>query len=88
MKKREVTFLLVALILGAVLGGVVGDIICAFLPDGAVKTLLSINHPIGVGPSQFDFYAISFTFGLQLRLNFMSALVILLVIIYFRWWYL
>ncbi|MCX6834803.1 MAG: DUF4321 domain-containing protein [candidate division Zixibacteria bacterium] len=88
MKRREVTFLLVALILGAVLGGVLGDIIGTFLPQGAAKTVFSKNIQIGVGPSQFDFYAVSFTFGLQFRLNFMSILVVLLVIIYFRWWYL
>jgi hypothetical protein len=88
MKSREVTFLLVALILGAVLGGLLGDIIGTFLPEGAAKTVFAKNIQIGFGPSQFDFYAISFTVGLHFRLNFMSVLVVLLVIIYFRWWYL
>ena len=35
-----------------------------------------------------DFYAISFTFGLTLKINFMSMLMVLLVIVYLRWWYL
>ena len=88
MKSREVTFLLVALILGAVLGGVLGDIINTFLPQGAAKTVFSKNIQIGFGPTQIDFYAITLTLGLQFRLNLMSGLIVLLVIIYFRWWYL
>jgi hypothetical protein len=83
MKKREVTFIVIALILGSVFGGLVGDIIGTFLPPGAAKTI-----EIGCDTFKVDFYAISVTFGLTLKINFMSVLVVLLVIVYFRWWYL
>lgn len=88
MKKREVTFIIIALVLGAVFGGLIGDIIGTFLPPGAAKTLFTKSLPIGCDTFKVDFYAISFTFGLTLRINFMSILVVLLVIVYFRWWYL
>ena len=88
MKRRELTFLITALILGAVLGGLVGDIIGTFLPPGAAKTVFTKSIQIGFGPAQVDFFSIAFTFGLKLKINFMSVLVVLLVIIYFRWWYL
>ena len=88
MKRRELTFLITALILGAVLGGLVGDIIGTFLPPGAAKTVFTKSVEIGLSPSQVDFYSLSFTFGLKVKINFMSALVVLLVIVYFRWWYL
>ncbi|MCD6250620.1 MAG: DUF4321 domain-containing protein [candidate division Zixibacteria bacterium] len=88
MKKRELTFLITALILGAVLGGLVGDIVGTFLPTGAAKTVFSKSIQIGMEPTQVDFYAISFTFGLKFKINFMSVLIVLLVIVYFRWWYL
>lgn len=87
MKKREVTFILVALILGAVVGGLIGDVIAEMLPPGAAKTVFGKNIEIGVDTFRVDFYAIAFTFGLKLKVNFMSVLVLLLVIIYFRWWY-
>jgi hypothetical protein len=87
VKKRELTFIIVALILGAVIGGLIGDIIGTFLPAGAAKTVFSKSIPIGFDTVKVDFYAISFTFGLKLKINFMSMLVVLLVIIYFRWWY-
>ena len=87
MKKRELTFIIVALVLGAVLGGLVGDIIGTFLPAGAAKTVFTKSIEIGFDTVKVDFYALSFTFGLKLKINFMSMLVVLLVIIYFRWWY-
>jgi len=88
LKKRELTFIIIALLLGAIIGGLVGDIIGTFLPAGAAKTVFTKSIIIGFEPAQVDFYAISFTFGLKLKINFMSMLVVLLVIIYFRWWYL
>ncbi|MEW5795843.1 MAG: hypothetical protein AB1772_05735 [Candidatus Zixiibacteriota bacterium] len=88
MKRREVVFLTTALILGAVLGGLLGDIIGTFLPEGAAKTVFAKSIQLGIGPSEFHFYTISFTLGFHFKVNFMSLLIILLVIIYFRWWYL
>ena len=88
MKRRETTFIIVALILGAVFGGLTGDIIGTFLPDSAAKTVFTTSIPIGFDAVKIDLYTIAFTIGLKLKINFMSMLVVLLVIIYFRWWYL
>jgi len=88
MKKRELTFIVVALVLGAVIGGLLGDIIGTFLPAGAAKTVFSKSIQIGLDTTRIDFYSISLTFGLMFKINFMSVLAVLLVIVYFRWWYL
>lgn len=88
MKRRELTFIIVALILGAVAGGLIGEVIGTYLPPGAAKTLFTKSIEIGCDTFKVDFYAISFTLGLTLKINFMSILVLLLVIVYFRWWYL
>lgn len=88
MKKREVVFIVTALILGAVMGGLIGDIIGTFLPPGGAKTLFSKSIQIGMDTTRIDFYAISFTFGLMVKINFLSVLTVILVIVYFRWWYL
>ena len=87
MKKREVTFLLVALILGAILGGLVGELVGSFLPDGSVKTLFTKSFDIGFKPAELKLYAISLTFGLMFKINFVSVISVLLVIAYFKWWY-
>lgn len=88
MKRREVIFIVTGLIIGAVIGGLVGDIISTFLPPGAAKTLFSKSIQIGIDTTRFDFYAITFTFGLMVKINFLSVLTVILVIVYFRWWYL
>jgi hypothetical protein len=88
MKSREVVFLTVALILGAVVGGLIGQLVGSLLPEGAVKTLFMEAIDIGVKPFSIEFYALSLTFGLMVKINFVSILMIIFVIIYFRWWYL
>jgi len=88
VKRRELTFIVTALILGAVIGGLIGDVIGTFLPPGAAKTVFSKSIEIGFSPAKLEFYAVSFTLGLMFKINFMSVLVVLLVIVYFRWWYL
>jgi len=88
MKRRELTFIITALILGAVIGGLIGDVIGTFLPPGAAKTVFTKSIEIGFSPTKLEFYAVSFTLGLMFKINFMSVLVVLLVIVYFRWWYL
>lgn len=88
MKRREVLFIVTALILGAVVGGVIGDIIGTFLPPGAAKTLFSKSIQIGLDTTRIDFYAVALTFGLMVKINFVSVLTVIFVIVYFRWWYL
>ncbi len=89
MKKSEVIFLTVALILAAVIGGLIGEVVGSFIPEGAVKTLFekSIDN-IGIHPFHINVYAIDFTFGLLIKINFVSVLLVIGVLIYYRWWYL
>jgi hypothetical protein len=88
LKSRDVTFLLVALVLAAVVGGLIGDIVGTFLPEGAVKTLFQKNIPIGFKPLTVELFALSFTIGLMVKINFVSILFLILVVVYFRWWFL
>ena len=98
MNSRELTFIIVALLLATVFGGFLGQMIGEYLPDGAVKTLFQQNLEIGIGkkgvavneiqePVTINLYSISFAFGLLIKINFVSVLMVILVIIYFKWWY-
>jgi len=87
MKKREILFLTVTLVLGAVIGGLIGELVGSFLPDGAVKTLFIESKTIGFKTLTVELYALSFTVGLMVKINFVSVLMVIFVIVYFRWWY-
>jgi hypothetical protein len=88
LKGREITFLLVALVLAAVVGGLIGEIIGSFMPEGAVRTLFKESVTIGFKPLTVELYAISFTIGFLVKINFVSILFIIMVVLYFRWWFL
>ncbi len=88
MRKPQAWLLIVALLLGAILGGLLGEIIGSFLPEGAAKTLFSRSVEIGFDSTTLNLFTITFTIGLLIKLNFVSLLMVVLVLVYFRWWYL
>ena len=99
MRDKEIKFIIFALVLAAIVGGFLGQLIGEYLPDGAVKTLFVKSLDIGIGqrgvtvndlqqPLNINLYSISLAFGLLIKINFVSILMIILVIIYFKWWYL
>ncbi len=90
MRRNEITFLIFALLLATIVGGLLGDMIGEFLPQGTAKTLFQKNVQIGIGvdhPVSADFFSISFAFSFAFRINFVSVLFMIMVLIYFRWWY-
>ncbi|HBC45878.1 MAG TPA: hypothetical protein DEO84_10475 [candidate division Zixibacteria bacterium] len=99
MRDKEIKFIIISLIMAAIVGGFLGQLIGEYLPDGAVKTLFVKSMDIGIGqrgvsvneiqePIYINLYSISLAFGLLIKINFVSLLMIILVIIYFKWWYL
>ncbi|MBI3873268.1 MAG: DUF4321 domain-containing protein [candidate division Zixibacteria bacterium] len=97
MKGRELSFLIVGIVMAAVGGAVVGDALGSFLPEGTIKTLFQKHVEIGLGrtvgmqtaePLSINLYALSLVLGLTIRINLVSVLFVLLLLVYFRWWYL
>lgn len=87
MRAKEVSFITVSLVLAVVVGGFLGELVGSFLPQGAVKTLFEKNVQFGLEQFTIDIYALRFTFGVIFKVNFLSVLGAVLVIIYFRYWY-
>ena len=88
MKRSEIGYVVIGVLLAGIVGGLIGEIIGSFLPQGTVKTLFTQSIPMGFGPLSFEFYTISFTLGVLFQLNFVSVLMMIFVLAYFRWWYL
>jgi len=87
LKRPEIFSIVITLLLAAVIGGLIGDLIGSYIPEGAIKILFTKSIDIGFKTVSFDFYSISLTFGLMVKINFVSILMVILVIVYFRWWY-
>jgi hypothetical protein len=90
LRKINPTLIVFSLLLAAIVGGLLGDVIGEFLPDGSAKTLFQKNIQVGIGvdePISADFFSISFAFSFAFRINFVSVLFLVMVLIYFRWWY-
>ena len=87
MKRRELAFLFFSIFVAAIFGAVTGDVVSGVLPDGAAKTLLGKHIEVGFDATKVDLYALSFTVGFLVRINFMSILLVIFVLVYFRWWY-
>ena len=89
MKRSELIYVIIGLLLAGIVGGLVGDIIGSFLPDGTtMQTLFTKSKNVGFEQVNIEFYSISLKFGLVFQFNFVSVLMMLFVLAYFRWWYL
>lgn len=97
LKRQELTFLIVGMLLAAIAGGLIGDLVGSFLPEGTIRTLFKTNIEIGFGqgvdlkpvqPLVLNLYAITLILGFTLKINFVSVLFVFLVFVYFQWWYL
>ena len=88
MKRRDKTFIIFALILAAIVGGLIGHIVGSFLPaESAAKTLFSNEFSVGFDETTLDLWVITVTFGIWIKINFVSVLTMILVLVYFKWWY-
>lgn len=88
MRRSEIGYVVVGILVAGVVGGLIGEIIGSFLPEGTAKLLFLKSSTIGFEPTTLHFYSITFTAGLLLKFNFVSILMMVFVLAYFRWWYL
>jgi len=88
VKRSELGYVVLGVLLAGIVGGLVGEIIGSFLPDGAAKTLFLTSFPVGFKPFTLQLYSITVDFGIMFNFNFVSVLMMIFVLAYFRWWYL
>jgi hypothetical protein len=55
---------------------------------GPPRPFFSRSVEIGFDSTTLNLFTITFTIGLLIKLNFVSLLMVVLVLVYFRWWYL
>lgn len=66
--KSNTTMLIVLIIIGSIFGSLLGEIFGTFFP------LLNSSYTMGFAPITIDLMAISFTFGLQIKISIFTIL--------------
>lgn len=88
MRRSELVYVIIGVLVAGVVGGLIGEIIGSFLPEGAAKVLFMKSVLVGFDATTLQFYTLTLTLGLLFKFNFVSVLLMLFVLAYFRWWYL
>jgi hypothetical protein len=87
-RRRPFAVVALVLFLGIVVGTVVGEAVGLLLPEDKVIRKVFVNSTdFHVGPVHIDLVVFSFTFGLSLRVNLMSALGVFVVSFLLKWYW-
>lgn len=86
--RRSLGLVALIFILGIILGSVVGELIGLLLPEGnVIRELFVSGKELSVGPLYCDLIVFTFTFGLSIKVNLISALGIVLAAFMLRLYY-
>jgi hypothetical protein len=64
----------IIIVIGALLGTMVGELLGAYLPDGAVKNFFLKSIRFGLEPAALDLQILTLTFGLILKINVLTVI--------------
>jgi uncharacterized membrane protein len=86
MRKKGIGFIFMVIVVGAVVGSAIGELIGYFLPDGVVKQFFLRSVSVGFEPFVINLAIITFTFGLNLKINIISAIGVIIIAYFLRWY--
>jgi hypothetical protein len=87
-RRRPLAVVALILFLGIVVGTVVGEVIGIILPEGkAIREVFVSSTDFHVGPLHLDLVVFSFTLGFSLKVNMMSVIGIVVVLLMLRWYW-
>ena len=78
--------LVLAVIVGILIGGLVGELLAYFLPTSVVRTFFMKSIDFGIDPVVVNLVIIKLTFGIMFKFNFISLILVVLTVYYFKWW--
>lgn len=85
MKKKSWFFILLVLIVGALIGSALGEILAFVFPAGVVKQFFLKAFSPSFGPADLDIGILTLTFGIRLKINFISIFGIFIAGYLLRW---
>jgi len=85
LRKKSLKAIVLTVLLGIAVGTVVGQVLADVLPDGIPRDVLVQSARFELKPFTLDLMVITLTFGISLKLNFLSALGILAMVQLLKW---
>ena len=87
-RRRQFAVVAMILFLGIIIGTVVGEVIGILLPEGkAIRDVFVSSTDFHVGPLHLDLVVFSLTLGFSLKVNLMSVIGIVVVVLMLRWYW-
>ncbi|MBN2544118.1 DUF4321 domain-containing protein [bacterium] len=77
---------ILAILVGILIGGLVGELLAYFLPTSVVRTFFMKSIDFGFETITLNLVIIKLTFGLTFKFNFISLILVVLTVYYFKWW--
>ncbi|MBN1755350.1 DUF4321 domain-containing protein [bacterium] len=84
---NKLGILILAIFVGLLIGGLVGELLAYILPTSVVRTFFMKSVDFGLDPVVLNLIVIKLTFGISLKFNFISLVLVILTVYYFKWWF-
>lgn len=85
MRKKNLAWIFVIVVLGALVGSALGEVLAYVLPQGVVKDFFLRAATVSFGPATLNLIVFTFTFGISLKINVIGVIGIGLVGYFLKW---
>ncbi|GAB4327723.1 MAG: hypothetical protein Kow0037_01490 [Calditrichia bacterium] len=85
MRKKNLAWIFVIVVLGALVGSALGEVLAYVLPQGVVKDFFLRAASVSLGPATLNLVVFTFTVGFTLKINVIGVIGIGLVGYFLKW---
>jgi hypothetical protein len=85
MRKKNLGFITLIIILGALIGSAFGELLAYILPPGVVKEFFLKSATASIGPGTLNIIVLTITLGFSLKVNTIGILGIVIAAYLLRW---
>jgi hypothetical protein len=85
MRKKNLGYITLIIILGALIGSALGEIIALVLPTGVVKEFFLKSAAASIGPGTLNIIILTITLGFSFKINVIGILGVVIAAYLLRW---
>lgn len=85
LKKRNLSWILIIVVLGALIGSALGEALGVILPEGVVRDFFLRAAEFSFGPASLGLVVFSLTLGFSFKINVIGVIGFILAAYFLRW---